>query len=79
MEPSSTTYQVACALLEVRVAARDRVAVEHDLVVGAAADAHRVVIEHEALAEQRRLLRVDHDQAVVAPALFGGGRAGRPG
>ncbi len=51
-------------MLEVRVPPRHGVAVEHDVVVGAAADARRVVLQHEPLAEQRGLLRVDHDQAV---------------
>ena len=65
VEPSSTDAPALAALLEVRVAARDRVAVEDDVVVGAAADARGAVLEDEALAEERRLLRVDHDEAVV--------------
>ena len=65
VEPSSTDAPRVAALLEVRVPARNRVAVEHDVIVGAAPDARRAVLEHEALAEERRLLRVDHDEAIV--------------
>ena len=53
------------ALLEVSVPSRNRIAVENDVIVGAAADARGAVLEHEAFAEERGLLRVDHDQAVV--------------
>ena len=72
VDPSSTTTHAVAALLEVGVPARDRVAVEDDVVVRAAPDAHRAVLEHEALAEERRLLRVDDDEAVV---LLAGQRA----
>ena len=56
----------AAPLLEVRVPARDAVALEHDVVLGAAADADRARVEHEAPPEQGRLLRVDDHEAVVA-------------
>ena len=56
----------AAALLEVRVAARHAVALEDDMVLGAAADANGARVEHEASSEERRLLRVDDHEAVVA-------------
>ncbi len=54
------------ALLEVRVTARDAVAFEHDVVLGAPADADGARVEHEPAPEQARLLGVDDHQAVVA-------------
>src|SRR4051794_13925517 len=53
------------ALLEVGVPSRNRIAVENDVVVGAPTDSRRAVLEHEPLAEERRFLRVDHDEAIV--------------
>ena len=66
VEPSSTAPPVAAALLEVGVPARDRVAFEDDVVFAAATDADAGCVEDEALAEERRLLRVDDDEAVIA-------------
>jgi hypothetical protein len=58
-------YPTIAVLLEVSVATRYRVAIEDDVVVGAATDAHGAVLEHEPLAEQGRFFRVDHDEAIV--------------
>src|SRR5580700_10666987 len=52
------------ALLEVRVAARHRIAVENDVILGTTSHAHGARVEHEPLAEQRWLFGVDHDEAV---------------
>jgi hypothetical protein len=46
------------------VPARDRVIIEDDVVIRATPDADGVVFEEEALAEQRRLLRVDDDKDI---------------
>ena len=56
----------AAPLLEVRVAPRHAVALEDDVVLGAAADADGARVEDEAPPEERRLLRVDDHQAVVS-------------
>jgi hypothetical protein len=53
-------------LLEVRVPTRHAVALQHDVVLHAAADSDRAHVEHEAATEKRRLLRVDDDETVVA-------------
>ena len=62
----------AGAALEVGVAARHRIALEHDVVVGTATNAKWAAIEDEALSEQAGLGGVDHHQAVVARPLIRG-------
>ena len=61
---------VRAAPFEVSVLSRDGVSFEHDLIVGAAADAHALTFQHESLTEEIRLLRVDNYEAVV-PRLSG--------
>ena len=47
------------------VLSRDGVSLEHDLIVGAASDSNARPLEHEALTEKIRFLRIDDDKAVV--------------
>ena len=56
----------AAPLLEVRVTPRHAVALEDDVILGAAADARGRRLEEEAPAEEGRLFRVDDHEAVVA-------------
>ena len=57
---------VSAAPLEVRVLPGNRVALEHDRVVGAAAHSDPRPVEHESLTEEVRLLRVNDYETVVS-------------
>ena len=59
-------------LSELRVASRDTVAVEDDLVVGSSTNTRGTAIEDKPFAQERRLFGVDHDEAIVVfrPGTF---------